>query len=91
MIENPGVYTFALIADDGALLEIDGKTVVDVRRVLLQEQSGRITMARGSHVIRVRYFNVVFGGVIKLSWAETGRPKQIVPSDVLLPASPKKP
>jgi len=85
MIENPGNYTFALVADDGALLEIDGKTVVDVTHALLQERGGVINLARGLHHIRVRYFNVMFGGSVKLSWTETGRPKQIVPSEVLLP------
>ena len=87
MIEQPGDYTFALIADDGALLEIDRRTVVDVsRNALLQERSQTIHLSVGLHPIRVRYFNVLFGGLVKLYWTETGRPKQIVPSEVLLPA-----
>lgn len=85
MIENPGDYTFALVADDGALLELDGETVVNVTDVLLQERSSTIYLARGLHAIRVRYFNLLFGGSIKLSWTETGRSKQVVPSEVLLP------
>ena len=83
----PGTYTFALVADDGALLEIDGKTVVDVSHdALLQERNQTIYLSAGLHPIRVRYFNVLFGGLVKLSWTETGRPKQIVPSEVLQPA-----
>ena len=85
MIEKPGNYTFELVADDGALLELDGKIVVDAIHVLLQERDSRVYLARGLHAIRVRYLNVMFGGSIKLSWTETGRPKQVVPSEVLLP------
>jgi hypothetical protein len=86
LIEEPGDYTFALIADDGALLEIDRKTIVDVsRNALLQERSQTVHLSAGLHPIRVRYFNLLFGGIVKLSWTEIGRPKQIVPNEVLLP------
>jgi hypothetical protein len=88
MIENPGDYIFALVADDGALLEIDGRIVVDVTRVLLQKRTGTIHLSPGLHPIRVRYFNVLFGGSVKLSWTETGRPEQTVPTEVLVPPCP---
>ena len=84
-IENAGDYVFSLVADDGAALEVDGRIVVDVMHNLLQERNGTIYLGHGLHPIRVRYFNALFGGSIKLSWTETGRPKQVVPSEVLLP------
>jgi hypothetical protein len=88
-IEQPGDYTFALVADDGALLQIDGKIIVDVSKgPILQEKSGKINLSAGLHPIRVRYINTLFGGSVKLSWSLTGRPKEIVPSDSLLPESP---
>jgi hypothetical protein len=88
MIENAGDYVFALVADDGALLEIDGRIVVDVTHALLQKRTGTIHLSRGLHPIRVRYLNVLFGGSVKLSWTETGRPEQIVPTEVLIPTPP---
>jgi hypothetical protein len=88
-VEQPGNYTFALVADDGAFVEIDRKIVVDVRQgPLLQEKNGMINLSSGLHPIRVRYFNTLFGGSIKLYWSLIGRPKEIVPSEVLLPDIP---
>lgn len=85
-VEQPGDYTFALIVDDGALLEIDGEVVIDLSNgPILQERNETIRLSSGLHPIRVRYFNILFGGSIKLSWALTGRPKEIVPSESLLP------
>jgi hypothetical protein len=85
VIEQPGDYIFSLVADDGALLEIDGTTVVDVSKDLLLEKTGTINLSKGLHPIRVRYFNTLFGGSVKLSWSLTGRPKEVVPSESLLP------
>jgi hypothetical protein len=88
-VEQSGNYTFALIADDGAFVEIDRKIVVDVRQgPLLQEKNGIINLSSGLHPIRVRYFNTLFGGSVKLYWSLIGRPKEIVPSEVLLPDIP---
>ena len=42
LIEQPGSYTFGLIADDGAVLMIDGRVVVDVSHLLLQKGTGTI-------------------------------------------------
>ena len=77
VIENPNNYTFSLVADDGAQLEIDGRIVIDAMHALLQERNQTVYLAGGFHSIRVRYLNVMFGGIVRLWWAETGRPKQI--------------
>ena len=85
LIEQPGSYTFGLIADDGAILMIDGRVVVDVNHLLLQKGTGTINLSAGLHPIQVRYFNVLFGGLVRLSWMQTGRPEQIVPAEILIP------
>ena len=88
-IKQNGRYEFALIADDGALLEIDGRVVVDVSQgPILQKKSGSIDLTSGRHPVRVRYFNALFGGLIKLWWTPPGRSEEIVPSEVLVPAPP---
>lgn len=88
-IKQNGRYEFALIADDGAVLEIDGRVVVDVSQgPILQKKSGFIELSSGLHRIRVRYFNALFGGLIKLWWTPPGRSEEIVPREVLVPEPP---
>ncbi len=87
LIEQPGNYQFALISDDGSLLEIDGRMVVDATSVLLQKQTGAIQLTSGFHSIHVKYFNTLFGGSVRLFWTPPARPEQIVPAEVLRPGS----
>jgi hypothetical protein len=89
IVDREGYYMFTLIADDGALLEIDDGMVVDARRSLLQEKERTISLTRGLHSIRVRYYNELFGGSVKLWWTLLGRPRQIVPNEALIPATTK--
>jgi hexosaminidase len=56
-IEKPGEYTFTMIADDGALLIIDGKEVVRHDGLFwILELSGRIHLEAGKHPIQIAYF-----------------------------------
>jgi hypothetical protein len=84
-IDTPKQYEFGLIADDGALLEIDGKTVVDVTKVLLQKKTGQVYLTAGLHRIHILYYNPLFGGLVKLSWIGPGNAEEIVPTEVLIP------
>jgi PA14 domain len=91
-IERQGNYQFGLIADDGALLDIDGMSVVDASKgPILQKRMGKIALSPGLHSIRVRYFNVLFGGLAKLSWAAPGGSEEIVPAEVLIPPATPTP
>ncbi len=56
-IENPGLYRFRLVSDDGAMLYIDGELVADndgVHSTAVRLASRRL--AGGMHTIRVPYF-----------------------------------
>jgi len=88
VIDEVGDYSFSLIADDGALLEIDGRTIVDASHFLLQKRSGVIHLNAGLHSIRIHYFNLLFGGLVRLSWTVRGRPEQVIPAEVLVPPTP---
>jgi len=56
-IENPGLYRFRLVSDDGAMLYIDGQLVADNDGVHSTEvRLGSIRLAGGMHTIRVPYF-----------------------------------
>ena len=53
-----GIYTFALLSDDGSTLEIDGKMVVDNDgEHSAREITGQHAMKQGLHPLCVRYFD----------------------------------
>ena len=59
-IEVPadGIYTFALLSDDGSYLMLDGKMVVDNDgEHSPREQIGQHAMQKGLHPLLVRYFD----------------------------------
>ena len=56
-IENPGLYRFRLVSDDGAMLYVDGQLIADNDDVhQTQARLGSIRLAGGMHTIRVPYF-----------------------------------
>jgi len=56
-IADPGMYTFALLSDDGAKLYIDDQVVIDNDGVHAPvEKTGVVDLAGGLHRIRVSYF-----------------------------------
>jgi hypothetical protein len=85
IVDREGFYMFTLAADDGALLEIDGKQIVDATHSLYREKEQSISLTKGLHTIRVRYFNLMFAGSVKVWWTLLGRPRQILPTESLIP------
>ncbi|HKD08565.1 MAG TPA: PA14 domain-containing protein [Bryobacteraceae bacterium] len=56
-IENPGLYRFRLVSDDGAMLYIDGQLICDNDGVHSPEvRLGSIRLAGGMHTIHIPYF-----------------------------------
>ena len=91
-IDKGETYTFALLADDGASLEIDGKMVVNAMEgPVLTRRTGTINLQSGRHPIRIRYWNALFGGSVKLTWSTVGRSEDVVPDAVLIPPDSRKP
>lgn len=65
-IPADGVYTFALLSDDGSYLKIDGKMVVDNDgEHSPREIIGQHAMRKGLHPVHARYFDHN-GGQLKL-------------------------
>jgi hypothetical protein len=56
-VSEQGTYRFALASDDGSILYIDGKRVIqnDGQHQVV-EKSGRVRLKTGAHAIRVSYF-----------------------------------
>ncbi|MEJ7734717.1 MAG: PA14 domain-containing protein [Polyangiaceae bacterium] len=60
LIRRQGAYTFRLVADDGAILYIDGDKVVDNDGVHASEsRTGVRTLTPGAHTLRVDYLHTV--------------------------------
>ena len=67
LIPEDGVYTFALLSDDGSWLKIDGNMVVDNdREQSPHEMVRQQALAKGYHYLEVRYFDHN-GGVLRLN------------------------
>lgn len=57
-IPADGIYTFALLSDDGSYLKVDGKMVVDNDgEHSAREMTGQHAMRQGLHPLYVRYFD----------------------------------
>jgi predicted alpha-1,2-mannosidase len=79
-----GVYTIYLNSNDGGILSIDGKVVIDndgFHRT--QEKSKRLALAKGYHPILLKYFQM--GGVkaLNVSWEKPGNAKEEIPAGAL--------
>jgi hypothetical protein len=56
-IERPGDYEFSLMSDDGSMLYIDDRMIIDNGKMHPAEtKEGRVELGRGAHSIRVSYF-----------------------------------
>jgi hypothetical protein len=72
-VPTTGVYRFALSADDGARLAIDGVNVVDHDGLhSASEKSGFVALAAGPHALRIDYFNKTGDAELRLEWGLAG-------------------
>jgi hypothetical protein len=54
---RPGIYHFALASDDGSILYIDGKRIIqNDRQHPVIEKKGTLRLKAGAHTVRVSYF-----------------------------------
>lgn len=83
-IPRDGVYAFYTGSDDGSLLWIDNRLVVDNGgRHWMQERIGFVALRKGMHRIRASWFNGAGGLGLETSWQGPGFAKQVIPADVL--------
>ena len=56
-VDTPGSYMFTLASDDGSMLYVDGKTIIDNDGIhAMVELGGRAKLEPGKHHIRISYF-----------------------------------
>lgn len=85
-IPSDGQYTFYTLSDDGSLLYIDGKLVVNNDGThSAQERSGSIYLSAGRHSISVGFFQQTWDKQLQVEYAGPGLPKRLIPSSELFP------
>jgi len=83
-IETAGSYTFYTRSDDGSVLKINGKQVVDNDGDHgVKEVGGSITLEAGIYPLEIIYFNGGGSGFLDVYYESTNLAKQIIPSTVL--------
>ncbi|KAJ9444721.1 putative heme-binding peroxidase [Diplonema papillatum] len=83
-IDVAGDYTFYTTSDDGSLLFIDGKKVVDNGGTHGTEtKEGTLRLNPGLHTIDLHFFEFTGGAVLLLEWRPPGSRKVLIPASVL--------
>lgn len=83
-IPETGVYKFYTFSDDGSVLYIDGKVVVDndgshsARR-----RDGKVHLEKGYHALRVLYFERYMGEMIEVGYASRNIEETLLPDSIL--------
>jgi hexosaminidase len=75
-----GLYTWYLSVDDGGVLWIDGRLVVDHDgKHANTEKSGKIALKKGPHVFKLAYIQAGSDKALKLEYSGAGVERQEVP------------
>ena len=83
-IATEGTYTFWLNSDDGSILDIDGKRVVNNDgEHAPTEKDGKIQLSKGPHTLDLRFYQRGGGWEFKARWAGPGFERQAIPGSVL--------
>ena len=83
-IPQKGVYQFATKSDDGSVVYIDEKLIVNNDDIhALKYVSAIIPLETGFRNIRIRYFDGGGGAIMELFWTPPGGKESIVPGSVL--------
>lgn len=83
-VPERGVYRFYTFSDDGSVLYIDGKSVVDNDGSHSERRrDGKVALEAGFHDIEVRYFEDYMGQMLKVGWCSRNIPEEELPAGVL--------
>ena len=84
LIEKEGHYEFTIASNDGSKLYIDDRLLVDNDGEHgAKEMSGSIFLSKGSHSIRVEYFQSGGSKVLKVKYSADEITEQAIPGSVL--------
>lgn len=82
-VEQKGVYQFATRSDDGSVVYLNGKMIVDNDDIHAARYiSAVVPLEAGFHRIRIRYFDGGGGAVMEFFWRPPGETESLVPGSV---------
>jgi BNR repeat-like domain/PA14 domain len=83
-IPGDGKYTFYLVSNDGSVLYLDDHELINNDGAhSMQEESADISLLKGKHKIVLKYFQMLGGQGLILSWKGPGFDKKNIPESVL--------
>lgn len=83
-IRAPGQYRFYTTSDDGSMLYVDGKLVVDNHgQHGMVEEEGELHLAAGRHAFELTYFEHYGGNGLEVRWSGPGFEKRALEFGVL--------
>ncbi|MCD6347662.1 MAG: alpha-L-fucosidase [Bacteroidales bacterium] len=83
-IPDDGVYTFYLTSDDGSILYIGEKLLINNDGPHgPAELSGEIPLGKGLHAIRISFFEKSGGNMLELAWSGPDFERQLIPANIL--------
>ena len=83
-IPKDGQYTFYLASNDGSVLYLDGHELINHDGAhIITEEYASVALSEGKHKIVVKYFQLMGGLGLKISWLGPGFEKTEIPASVL--------
>jgi hypothetical protein len=82
-VPGTGVYKFSITSDDGSVLNIAGKALLNDGLHGMEEKSVEIALGKGLHPIEVQFFQQGGDDGLILEWNLAGEEKRIVDGSVL--------
>ena len=83
-VPESGVYTIYSESNDGSLLYIDDKLLIDNdMHHKVQERFMKVGLAAGFHKIKLQYFQMGGGKALRVSWKSQNMKKQEIPASKL--------
>ncbi len=82
--EKDGVYTFSTRSDDGSLLYINNKLVVDNgKNHSVKNESGAIALAKGWHHLKIAFYEAGGEGALSVYYAPQGEALKLLQGEVI--------
>jgi PA14 domain-containing protein len=84
IVDTESDYTFRIVSDDGAIVQIDGTPIVDNDGAHgVQEKSGPVHLVRGTHILSVDYFQTTGSVALQLFCKKASGTETICPTHLL--------